>query len=78
MMRMIGIEKNAINISIKSRKWSIADNDTNQLKNIRQAIVEMNQNAVKKIFLGFLVNILPEHLGHTSQESEMGSPHSWQ
>tara|TARA_B100001559_G_scaffold295247_1_gene277501 strand:- start:386 stop:496 length:111 start_codon:yes stop_codon:yes gene_type:complete len=36
----------------------------------------MNQNAVKKIFLGFLVNILPEHLGHTSQESEMGSPHS--
>ena len=78
MIRMIGIEKKAMNISIKSRTWSIADNDTNQLKNIREAIVEMNQNDAKIPLLGFLANILPEHSGHSIQESEMGAPHSWQ
>tara|TARA_A100001037_G_C14667711_1_gene421653 strand:- start:102 stop:332 length:231 start_codon:yes stop_codon:yes gene_type:complete len=75
MMRMIGIEKNAMNISIKSRKGSIADNDISQPKKIRQAIVEMNQNDVKNPFIEFLANIFPEHSGHTSQESEMGVPH---
>ena len=78
MMRMIGIEKKAMSISIKSRTWSIADNDTNQLKKIREAIVEMNQIAATTDFFGFLVKTSPEHLGHSIQESEMGAPHSWQ
>tara|TARA_B100000579_G_scaffold130873_1_gene105604 strand:+ start:340 stop:561 length:222 start_codon:yes stop_codon:yes gene_type:complete len=72
---MIGIEKNTPNINPKSREGSIAESDISQPIKIRKAMEEMNQIAAKNSFLGFLVDILPEHSGHASQESEMGSPH---
>ena len=76
-MRIIGIETNAIIISIKSSPGSIEEVDINKPIKIREATVKMNQShAISDLdFFSFLVNICPEHFGHAPQESDREVPH---